>query len=135
MDRLLLDTTFLIDADRTGDDLDGAIDDDDDVAIAAITVAELRVGVLPADDVHRRDRARFLNDVVETVPVIDYDENVAEAHAQLLTQIRRQGRPREPHDLLIAATGRQSRRTIVSADTSAFAGLEGVTVRRHDGGT
>jgi hypothetical protein len=41
----LLDTTFLIDAERTGGGLDEVIDDDDDVAIAAITVAELRVGV------------------------------------------------------------------------------------------
>jgi tRNA(fMet)-specific endonuclease VapC len=43
--RLLLDTTFLIDAERVGDELDDVIDDNDDVAIAAITVAELRDGV------------------------------------------------------------------------------------------
>jgi len=44
--RLLLDTTFLIDADRSGSSLDEVIADDDDVAIAAITIAELRVGAL-----------------------------------------------------------------------------------------
>ena len=44
--RLLFDTTFLIDAERTGDELDDVIDDDDDVAIAAVTIAELRVGAL-----------------------------------------------------------------------------------------
>ena len=45
MSLLLLDTTFLIDAERGGVDLDQAIDDDDDVAIAAVTIAELLVGV------------------------------------------------------------------------------------------
>jgi hypothetical protein len=42
---LLLDTTFLIDVERGNKQLDDVIDDDDDVAIAAITVAELTVGV------------------------------------------------------------------------------------------
>ena len=48
MARLLFDTTFLIDAERTADDLNGIIDVDDDVAIAAVTIAELRVGALLA---------------------------------------------------------------------------------------
>ena len=45
MTDLLLDTTFLVDAERAGDDLDDLIADEDDVAVAAITIAELRVGV------------------------------------------------------------------------------------------
>ncbi len=45
MTLLLLDTTFLIDAERDTADLDDLIGDDDDVAIAAITLAELTVGV------------------------------------------------------------------------------------------
>ncbi len=39
MTRLLLDTTFLIDAEHDEELLDGLIDDDD-AAVAAITVAE-----------------------------------------------------------------------------------------------
>ena len=45
MTNLLLDTTFLVDAERAGDNLDVLIADDDDVAVAAITIAELGVGV------------------------------------------------------------------------------------------
>ena len=55
MSRLLVDTTFLIDADRSGGDLDAVIDDDDDVAIAAVTVAELRVGALLARGRHKNE--------------------------------------------------------------------------------
>ena len=61
MSRLLLDTTFLVDAERSGGDLDDVIDDDDDVSIAAVTVAELRVGALLADRRHQTARADYVD--------------------------------------------------------------------------
>jgi len=108
-----------------------AIAEDDDVAIAAITVAELRVGVeLSRGAAHVR-RQNFVQDILATIPVVDYDLGVAEAHAQLLVTLRRQGRPRGAHDLVIAATARATRRTVVTADETAFADLPGVSVRSH----
>ncbi|HSJ44822.1 MAG TPA: hypothetical protein VK923_09095 [Euzebyales bacterium] len=44
MSLLLLDTTVLIDAERDPAAVDEVIADDDDTAIAAVTVAELQVG-------------------------------------------------------------------------------------------
>lgn len=131
LSRLLLDTTFLVDADRSGGRAAEAIDDDDEVAIAAITVAELRVGVLLASGKSRGDRLAFLDDVLETIPIVEYDEFVAESHADLLVHIRRQGTPRGAHDLIIAATAKASGREVVSADETAFADLPGVQVRGH----
>lgn len=127
----MLDTTFLIDAERTGGDLDEMIDDDDDVAIAAITVAELRVGVELSRGKSRSRRHEFLNDVLNSVPLLDYDLDVAEAHAQLLIAVRKQGRPRGAHDLVIAATARASQRVVVTADFTAFEDLPGVEVLIH----
>ena len=117
---MLFDTTFLIDAGRTGDELDEAIDDDDDVAIAAITVAELMVGVELSRGRTRSGRQAFLNDVRSVIPMLDYDLPAAEAHAQLLVAVRAQGRPRGAHDLVIAATAIASQRTVVTADRTAF---------------
>lgn len=131
MTRLLLDTTFLIDVERGGVDLDEAIDDDDDVAIAAITLAELRVGVLLADDRRRADRAAFVAAVRSGLPVVDYDGNVADVHGELLAVVRRSGTPRGTHDLIIAATARATARDVVTADRSAFEGLPGVEVHPH----
>ena len=131
MTRLLLDTTFLIDAERAGDTLDDAIADDDDVAIAAITVAELLVGVELAKGRRRLARQEFIEDIVNTVPVIDYDLDVAQAHAVLLAAVRRKGRPRGAHDLIIAATARAGERTVLTADAEAFANLPGVAVHAH----
>jgi len=131
LSRLLLDTTFLVDADRSKATLDDLIADDDEVAIAAITIAELLVGVLLADEAHRANRQQFVDEVSDTIPIIDYDATVAAAHADLLVFVRRQGRPRGAHDLIIAATANATQRELVSADSSAYEDLPGVTVRSH----
>jgi len=127
--RLLFDTTFLIDAERAGDKLDHAIDDDDDIAISAVTIAELRVGALLAKRKHKAARSAYVEDIVATIPVLDYDVEVAEAHAELLVEVRSQGKPRGSHDLIIAATAKAFDRTVVSADRTAFRDLPGVEVR------
>lgn len=131
LSRLLLDTTFLVDAERAGNDLDRMIRDEDDVAIAAISVAELSVGVELAEGRARRNRSDFLDGVLEAVPIIDYDLEVARAHARLLVAVRRQGRPRGAHDLVIAATAVAADRVVVTADTSALDDLPDVTVQTH----
>ena len=104
MTLLLLDTTFLIDTERSDTQLDNAIDDSDDVAIAAITVAELLVGVRLESGRRRSERQRFVDDVCEVIPILTYDRRVAVEHAELLVAVRGAGRPRGAHDLIIAAT-------------------------------
>ncbi len=126
---MLFDTTFLIEADRSGSALDDVINDEDDVAIAAVTIAELRVGVALSIGRSRRLREAFLADVEATIPALDYNAHVAREHADLLVAVRQQGRPRGAHDLIIAATARATRRTVVSADKSGFDNLPGVSVR------
>ncbi len=131
MSRLLLDTTFLVDADHAKVSLDDLIADDDEVAIAAITVAELLVGVLLADTAHRVDRQQFVDDVRVSIPIVEYDTTIAAAHAELLVAVRRQGRPRGARDLIIAATATATQREVVTADSSAYEELPDVTVRSH----
>jgi len=131
--QLLLDTTFLIDAERTGTQLDTAIGDDDDVAVAAITIAELLVGVELAAKKYQVQRRNFVESIAEAIPVLAYDLSIAREHAALLGIVRQQGRPRGAHDLIIAATARATKRTILSADRTAFADLPGVVERDHRG--
>ena len=131
MSVVLLDTTFLINAERADIDLDDLIREDDDIAIAAITVAELVVGVELASPNAKADRQAFVDDILASVPVIPYDRDIALEHAQLLVAVRQTGRPRGAHDLLIAATARATKRMVLTADESAFAGLPGVTVHHY----
>ncbi|MAG03738.1 MAG: VapC toxin family PIN domain ribonuclease [Acidimicrobiaceae bacterium] len=128
MSRLLLDTTVLIDLERTGHDLDSILLDEDDAAVSVVTVAELEVGVDLASVEHREDRRRYVREVIDNVLVLPYDVETAHGHAVLLAHARRTGRPRGRHDLIVAATALASGRTILSADTTAFSDLPGVLV-------
>lgn len=104
------------------------IDDSDDVAVAAVTVAELRVGVQLAKGRRREKRERFVTAVLDSVSIEVYDSEVAEAHAVLLAHVRRAGTPRGPHDLIIAATALARERQVVTLDQSGFMDLPGVSL-------
>ncbi|MFZ9630300.1 MAG: PIN domain-containing protein [Ilumatobacteraceae bacterium] len=125
----LLDTTVLVAAERAGVDLDELILDDDEPAIAAITVAELGVGVQLAIGRRRASRQAFVDLVLGALPVVPYDLSVAAAHSSLLVASRTAGRPRGAHDLVIAATARATNRVVVTLDHRGFIDLPGVMVR------
>jgi tRNA(fMet)-specific endonuclease VapC len=97
--------------------------------MAAVTIAELLVGVELGDRRRRKARERYVARVLETIPSEPYDSEVARAHAQLLAHTRRSGRARGAHDLIIAATALASGRTVVTVDAPGFDDLPGVTVK------
>jgi tRNA(fMet)-specific endonuclease VapC len=105
------------------------VHDEDDVAIAAITAAELLVGVQLADPERKEARRTFVEALLTSIPIETYDLELARAHAELLVHTRRTGRPRGAHDLLVAATARARSRTVVTADAAGFDALPGVRVR------
>lgn len=131
MARLILDTGPLIAAHRSGRPLAG---DGDDVAVPTIVLTEFRIGALLDPDPDRSRRSlEFLRLVGMSVVLLDHDEDVVAHHAELYVNARRSGRPRGAHDLIIAATARATRRTLVTTDRRAgFEGLPGVDVRYVD---
>jgi predicted nucleic acid-binding protein len=124
--RLILDTNILIAYER------GTVDrrtlDNDELAVAAITIAEYRVGIELADTAERAaNRARALVAITSAIDVLDYTETTAAHHARLIAHVRRSGRPRGAHDLVIAAHATETDRVIVSRDVAArFGDLPGV---------
>ena len=124
--RLILDTNVLIAYER------GTIDrsslDEDELAIASVSVAEYRVGIELADSADRAaERARALALIVSAVDVLDYTQATAAHHGRLLAHVRRSGTPRGAHDLIIAAHAAETGRTILSRDARVrFASLPGV---------
>jgi tRNA(fMet)-specific endonuclease VapC len=117
--RLLLDTGVLIAVERGKLTIDRAIRDDDDVAIAAITVAELMVGVELADEDHRQRRQDLVDDLLSSMPIEPYGHGIARTHARLLAHVRRAGKPRGAHDLIIAATAVATARSVLTSDAAA----------------
>lgn len=117
--RLIVDTCVLIASERGRKSLATIITADDDLVIAAITVAELRTGTELASEQHRGARAEFLLNVLETLPIEPYDLTTAEVHGRLLAHVHRSGTKRGAHDLIIAATAVATKRIIVTTDHNA----------------
>jgi tRNA(fMet)-specific endonuclease VapC len=125
--RLIVDTGVLVATERERSPLAKIISPDDDLVVAAITVAELRTGVELASEGHRAARVEFLLRVLETMPVEPYDLATAEAHGRLLAFAHRTGTRRGAHDLIIAATAVATRRIILTTDRNArYSELPGV---------
>jgi tRNA(fMet)-specific endonuclease VapC len=124
--RLILDTNVLIAYERGT--IDRAALDDDELAIAAVSIAEYRVGIELADSAERAvDRARALALFSSAVEVLDYTAATAAQHARLIAHVRRTGTPRGAHDLIIAAHALHTGRTVLSLDAKArFGDLPGV---------
>lgn len=124
--RLILDTNVLIAYER------GTIDrtalDNDELAVAAVTITEYRVGIELADTAERAaTRARALAAITSVVNVLDYTDITAIHHARLIAHVRRTGTPRGAHDLIIAAHAAETGRTVLTRDVKArFAGLPGL---------
>jgi tRNA(fMet)-specific endonuclease VapC len=129
LERLIVDTSALIALERDASALVEAIGADDDVAVAAVTVAELLVGIELAAARYRDQRAAWVDGLLPTLVLEDYNLDVARQHASLLAHVKRVGEPRGAHDLIVAATARSRGRTVVTADIRGFSGLPEVPVR------
>jgi tRNA(fMet)-specific endonuclease VapC len=125
--RLILDTGIIIRAERDRTGLARLLEDNDDITISAVTVAELQLGVELGEGDRRIHRQEFVDGVHALVPVEDYTADVARVHARLLAHVRRTGKPRGAHDLIIAATAAATARTLLTLDgKAAFEDLPGV---------
>jgi tRNA(fMet)-specific endonuclease VapC len=113
---------------------DAALAAPDDVVIPAIAVAEYLAGTLLDPDPERAGAQRaFLDEVLQVLPIHDYDRAVAGHHAALLAHVRRLGGTRGAHDLVIAATARATGRVLLTTDRRArFEDLPDVAARVVD---
>lgn len=101
---VLLDTSILIAAERGDLDLRDAAADTD-VAIAAVTAHELWRGAGRLSAAVPRMRAeRWLEGLLDLLPVVPYDQDVARVHAALWIDLSRRGLTLGPYDQMIAAT-------------------------------
>jgi predicted nucleic acid-binding protein len=129
----LIDTSIFIAAERGQLDLGGVIADeeDDDVAMAAITASELLVGVqLVKSTVGRVRTMQAVERWLEAVPAVPFDLEIARTHALLSAQLHAAGTPIGAHDLLIAATAVWLDYRIATRDLRSFPRIRGLDVVR-----
>ena len=99
-------------------------------AISVVTIAELHVGVLTADDPDARaQRLRTLAEVESAYDALAVDEDVARCFAGLVAAARRAGQRPRIMDALIAATAITHGAAVMTQDAD-FDGFPGLTVLR-----
>jgi predicted nucleic acid-binding protein len=107
-----------------------AAQNDDDLYISSLTLAELRRGVLEAPTGKRRDQldAWFSGpegpQALFAGRVLAFDEAAAPIWARLMADGRKAGRPRSALDTIIAAVAQANRCVVVTDNERDFAGIE-----------
>lgn len=132
---LIIDTNVFIDAENNRLDL-GEISalQKQAVYIAAVTVSELLAGVALAKTADEKiSRHAFVENILNSVPVLDFDTEVARIYAELyahaLSSATKNKRQKlNAHDLQIAATALVYGHQILSTNTGDFKNTPGIQV-------
>jgi predicted nucleic acid-binding protein len=99
-------------------------------AISMVTRAELRVGILVAEDIETRDRRLMTFDLANRILALPVDEAVTRAWAQMRAYVGASGKKVRVNDMWIAATAAAHEIPVVTQDTDfdALNGVAGLTV-------
>lgn len=112
---------------------------DEDLFIASLTLAEIRRGILEKPGGRRRDQLEAWFSGSEGPQalfagrVLPFDENAALIWARFMADGRSQGRPRSALDTIIAAIAEARGCVVVTANEKDFAGVEVVNPLRTSG--
>ncbi len=129
----LIDSSIVIAIERRRLDLEAIASaaPDEPSALAAITAAELLVGVHRADTPARRlQREAFVEAMLQRLPVLPFDLRVARVHARLWAHLATGGQMIGAHDLLIAATALADGYAVLTENLREFQRVPGLVVRQ-----
>ncbi len=99
-------------------------------AISVVTKAELRVGILAAEDVETRDRRLATFELANRIVTLPVDEAVSRAWAQMRAYVVASGRKVTVNDMWIAATAAAYGIPVITqdGDFDGLSGIAGLTV-------
>ena len=126
--RALLDTSFFV-ATESGRPL-GEMDGVTETEISVVTLTELTVGVLIANDADRSTRVATLSAVESTWDPLPIDAEVARQFARIAADVRASRRRVPILDALVAATAAVEQMPVVTRDRDydAIPGIEVIRV-------
>jgi len=103
---IILDADVIIRGEKGTFDLKAwlEVQPEEEFEIAAITVAELWHGVERATGIHQAKRLKYLQAVLNLLPVIPYTEHTAYEHARIWAKLESAGKMIGYYDVIVAAT-------------------------------
>ena len=128
---LIIDSSVLIAGERDKFDLAAffAAHGSEVFFIAAITASELLHGVERANTAERREkRSRYVESVLERIPILDFDLSIARQHAVLWAQLEQARQIIGPHDLQIAATAVAMGHSVATLNHGEFVRVPGLSL-------
>lgn len=96
-----------------------------EIALPSLVVFEVNFGLRRAG---RRAELEAFARMVGAMSVLDFDAEAADQAARIRVLLEAQGTPFSLPDLLIAATARRHRRTLVTHDAREFSRVEGLLI-------
>lgn len=103
---------------------------EESLGVSVITAAELFHGVQRADNAPRRlKRSAFVEQVLSSFPVYDFDLAVARLYAELWAALERGGTRIGAHDLIIGATAISRGDTVLTLNRRDFGKIPGLSVK------
>jgi tRNA(fMet)-specific endonuclease VapC len=127
----LIDADALIAAERGRVSLTGLLESfrQGEFAISVVTASELLHGLHRANDPSiRTRREEFVENVLQTLPVIPIDLEIARKHAALSADLTARGQIIGPHDLWIAATCLVYNLALITGNIREFERVPGLQI-------
>jgi tRNA(fMet)-specific endonuclease VapC len=126
---VILDSSILIAFERRRFDLERLLVDHSPPAIAAVTAAELLIGVERADTPERRARrGEFVQNVFARVPIIPFDLAQARLYAMRFAELAQRGEVIGDRDLQIAVTALSLDYDVATLNLREFQRVPGLRV-------
>jgi tRNA(fMet)-specific endonuclease VapC len=127
---IILDTDVIIRGERGTFDLSRwlASEGDEEIQIAAITIAELWHGVERASSAYRVERQDYILRMLSLVTILPYTETTALEHARIWAALESSGEMIGFYDLIVAATALEGGSAVATFNQRHFARVRGLKV-------
>jgi tRNA(fMet)-specific endonuclease VapC len=127
---IILDTDVIIRGERGTFDLSRWLvsEGDEEIQIAAITIAELWHGVERASSAYRVERQDYILKMLSLVNILPYTETTALEHARIWAALESSGDMIGFYDLIVAATALEGGSAVATFNRRHFARVRGLKV-------
>ena len=96
--------------------------------ISSITITELLTGICQANTEEQRiERSAFIENVISTIPIINFGIDEAKAYAQILHNLRTKNITLGIHDMMIGACAIANGYPVLTMNSKDFTRIKGLT--------